>query len=174
MPTIVVIDLDHVTVDGGPPSAVTDILFNFYDPEKWPGLKGDMLAALHAWDDARTATHSQETTALRQGYETQVVAKDAEISQLKDALADQTNLAETASADLATEGENKTALMASLDEQKTEVARLTATLTEQATMIETLGGETLAKSQARKAREQELLQQQANIAAELSTIQGGV
>lgn len=60
MPTIVVVDLANVTVDGVPSGSVTDVLTNF---KSVAGIRGDVLAALQAWAADRERAHAEALRA---------------------------------------------------------------------------------------------------------------
>lgn len=171
---VLVNDLDNVMVNGESSGSVTDVLFNHYDPIASPGMKSTVLAALHAWDNARNAVHEQEVIALRQGYDNLLAASTTSVDQLKAALVEQSKLTKKALDDLAATEEIKVSLISTREEHEAEVARLNTLFDEQSILLESLGGETLAKAQVRKDREQELLNQQAKIQAELASIQKGV
>lgn len=86
MATIVVNDLNNVTVDGVNAGSVTDVLQN---QRNVPGIRGDMMTALQAWLARRNQAHEDEKAALRADHASAVAARETRVADLQRALAEQ-------------------------------------------------------------------------------------
>lgn len=75
MPEIVVINLNHVTVDGEAVGSIFDLAWN---RPQIDGIQGLALAALQAWIDQRDSGHAAELAAATQAGIAAVAAKEAE------------------------------------------------------------------------------------------------
>lgn len=174
MSTIVVTDLNHVTIDGIASGSVTDILANRKDVSA-----SDLMAALCAWRDAchcthdetlqsQCATHEAALAELKAKYDADLAARDAALPAALDAersrsAAALTDLQATHAAELAARDDAATKLNARIKELEADVA-------DRQNMINALGGTELGQRLRDEARRKELLDAKVRLDAQLAEL----
>lgn len=161
MPTIVVHSPAHVAVDGIDAGSVVDVLAN-YPADRFPGIRGEVLAGLSAWGDALRQAHEDDCRAICERHAADTVAARAvaegRIAQLATSHAEAIAQIEA----------GKTAALAERDE---EVARLRAEIAEKDAMIKALGGTELAQKLRREAQVKAAQEALAKAQADLESLQ---
>jgi chromosome segregation ATPase len=177
MPEIIVLDLNHVTIDGVASGSVTDILANRKDVDA-----SEFLAALTAWRDACHCTHDETLQSqiaaheaaiadLNSKHDADLAARDA---ALADAVAAEKARGASALADLQSRHDaeiaqcNETAASLSA-----KITALEADVAERQNMINVLGGTPLGLQMRDEARRQELLAQKERLEAQLASLEAG-
>jgi hypothetical protein len=79
MPTVEVIDLNHVNVDGAPGGALTDVLENY---KGVVGIRGAVLGGLRALIDATAQAHAAALAELKAEHVAALAEKDKAIADL--------------------------------------------------------------------------------------------
>jgi hypothetical protein len=174
MPTIVVTDLNHVTIDGIASGSVTDILANRKDVGA-----SDLLAALGAWRDAchcahgdamklQCDAHAAALAGLRAKNDADLAARDA---ALADAVATERARGKTSLEALQAKHDAEVAKCnESAAVLEAKIKGLEADVADRQNTINALGGTELGQRLRDEARRKELLDAKVRLDAQLKEL----